>query len=119
VNLTKTDVRIYFHMDDPALTVEGGEVKSERIRVLLPEGVSAEAADGAKALHTDITEPTKRLILTDTAHESRLYLTVFTKRGDITDHRIERTKDGVRISYKQGGEEVAFLWSFSNSLKRA
>ena len=117
-NITETDVRIYFHMDDPALTVEGREVKSERIRVLLPEGISAEAVAAQKALHTDITEPTKRLILTDTSHKSRLYLTVFTKRDDVTDHKIERTSDGVRISYKQGTDTVNLLWSFSNSLKR-
>ena len=118
VNLTETDVRIYFHIDDPHLTVSADGVKCSRARVLIPDGVIAEAVAAQKAPNTDITEPTTRLVLTDTAHKSRLYLTVFTKRDDVIDHRIERTKDGVRISYKQGGEEVAFLWSFSNSLKR-
>ena len=118
INLTKTDVRIYFHMDDPTVKIVGREAKSERIRVLLPEGVGAEAVASEKSLHTDITVPSKRLVLTDTEHKSRLYLTVFTKRDDITEPKVERNENGVRISYKQGGEEKAFLWSFSNSLKR-
>ena len=100
------------------LVNEGTEVKSERIRVLLPEGVYVEAVAAEKALHTDITEPTKRLILIDTSHKSRLYLTVFTKRDDVTDPKIQRASDGVRISYKQGEDTVNLLWSFSNSLKR-
>ena len=118
VNLTESDVRIYFHLNDPTVEIVGNTAVSERVRVLLPEGVTAEAVASEKSLHTDITVPSKRLILTDTAHESRLYLTVFTKRDDLTDHKAERTADGVKISYKQGGEEVAFLWSFSNSLKK-
>ena len=117
-NVTGTDVRIYFHMDDPDVKVLGGEARSERIRVLIPEGVSAECVASEKSLRTDITVPSARLILTDTSHKSRQYLTVFTKRGDVTDPKIERTDSGVKISYKQGGEEVKFLWSFSNSLKK-
>ena len=118
VNLTESDVRIYFHMNDAALEVVDGQVSSERVRVLIPDGVTAEAIVSEKSLRTDITVPSKRLVLTDTAHESRLYLTVFTKRDDLTDAKAERTANGVKLSYKQGGEEVAFLWNFSNSLKR-
>lgn len=118
VNVSGTDVRIYFHMHDPEVKIVGNEAKSDRIRVLLPEGVEAEAARSERSIRTDITVPSSRIILTDTEHRSRQYLTVFTKRGDITDPKIERTQDGVRISYKQGGEEVAFLWSFTHSLKK-
>lgn len=118
VNLTETDLRIYFHMDDPALTVEGGRVHSERVRVLLPEGVTAEAVASEKAPRNDVTEPTKRLILTDTSHKSRLYLTLFTKRADVSNHKIERSEGGVKISYTQGEKTVTLLWSFSSSLKK-
>ena len=118
VNISETDVRIYFHMDDPTVKIVDGEARSERIRVLLPEGVSPETVESEKSTNGDIKQPSSRIILTDTAHKSRLYLTVFTKRSDVTDHRIERTKDGVVISYKQGDENVRLLWSFSNSLKR-
>ena len=118
LNLTESDVRIYFHMDDPDIQVEGSVAKSDRIRVLLPDGVSAEVSPSLKSLHTDITVPASRLILTDKSPSSRLYLTVFTKRDDVTDPRIERTKDGVLVSYKKGIETVSFLWTFSCSLKK-
>ena len=118
INLTETDVRIYYHMDDPNVKVEGGVAFSDRITVILPEGVEAECVPAAKSICTDVKKPSSRIILTDTAHKSRLYLTVFTKRDDIIDTEIERVADGVRISYKQGGEEQSFLWSFSNSFKR-
>jgi hypothetical protein len=117
-NITRTDVRIYFHMDDPTVKIAGGEAVSDRIRVLLPEGVSAETVESEKSTNGDIKRPSSRIILTDTAHESRLYLTVFTKRSDVRDHRIERTGDGVKISYKQGDETVNLLWSFTSSLKK-
>ena len=117
-NITGTDVRIYFHMHDPEVKVEGNVAKSDRIRVLLPEGVEAETTAAERSLHTDITRPSCRIILTDKSGKSRQYLTVFTKRDDITDPKIERTNDGVKISYKQGTENIAFLWSFTNSLKR-
>ena len=118
VNLTESDVRIYFHMDDPTVKVAGGVAVSDRVRVLLPEDVLAETKESEKSLYTDITVPSTRLVLTDNSHKSRLYLTVFTKRDDVTDHKIERVDGGVKISYKQGEEEVAYLWSFSNSLKK-
>ena len=118
VNLTESDVRIYFHMDDPTVKIDGNEAKSERIRVLLPEGVSPEVVTSEKSLHTDITVPSSRIILTDTEHKSRLYLTVFTKRDDLADAKIKRTEAGVEISYKQAGEEVKFLWSFTHSLRK-
>ena len=118
MNITETDVRIYYHMDDPGVKVEGSIAFSDRIRVLLPEGVKAESVPSHKSLRSDITVPTCRLILTDDSHKSRLYLTVFTKRDDITSPKIERVADGVKISYKQGNEDKAFLWSFTNSLKR-
>ena len=118
INLTETDVRIYFHMVDPCVRIVDGEARSESIRVLLPEGVKAEAIASERSLHTDITVPSTRLVLTDCSHKSGQYLTVFTKRDDLTDAKIERTNDGVKISYKQGGEEIAFLWVFSNSLKK-
>ena len=105
-------------MDDPNVKVEEGVASSDRITVILPKGVEAECVPAAKSICTDVTKPSSRIILTDTAHKSRLYLTVFTKRDDITDTEIERVADGVRISYKQGGEEQSFLWSFSNSFKR-
>ena len=117
-NVTGTDVRIYFHMDDPSVKLEGSIAKSDRIRVLLPEGMSAECVPANKSLHTDSLVPTSRIILTDTAHKSRQYLTIFTKRNDVTDPKIERTNDGVKISYKQGTEEIGLLWSFTNSLKK-
>ena len=117
-NVTGTDVRIYFHMDDPTIKVESGVAKSDRITVLLPDGMSAECVPANKSLHTDSLVPTSRIILTDTAHKSRQYLTVFTKRNDITEPRIERVDGGIRISYKQDGDEIAFLWSFTNSLKK-
>lgn len=119
VNLTASDVRIYYHMDDPSVRIEGNTALSDRIRVLLPEGVEAEVAPSHKSRRTDDLLPTSRIILTDTSHKSRLYLTVFTKRDDITDPRIERTEAGVRISYKQGSEEKAFVWSFTHSFKNA
>lgn len=117
INITETDVRIYFHMDDPSVEIDGNTAVSERIRVLLPEGVEAKAIASEKSLHTDITVPSKRIVLTDTAHRSRMYLSVFTKRDDISDPVAERIDGGVKISYKQGGEERALLWSFSNSLR--
>ncbi|MBQ7343154.1 MAG: alginate lyase family protein [Clostridia bacterium] len=117
-NVSGTDVRIYFHMDDPTVKVEGRAAKSDRINVLLPEGMSAECVPANKSLNTDSLIPTSRIILTDTAHKSRQYLTVFTKRDDITEPEVERVEGGIRISYKQGGEEVAFLWSFTCSLQR-
>ena len=119
INLTKTDVRIYFHMDDPTIEIVGNEARSDRVRVILPDETSAVVVDSEKSLHTDITVPSRRLIITDTSHTSRQYLTIFTKRNDITNARIVRTDTGVRISYNQGGEEISLLWSFSNSLKRA
>ena len=118
LNLTESDVRIYFHMDDPSIKVEGRVAKSDRITVLLPEGVSAEVSPSEKSLHTDITVPSSRLILTDKSPTSKLYLTVFTKRDDITEPKIERTKDGVHISYKKGSETISFVWTFSCSLKK-
>lgn len=118
INVTGADIRLYFHMHDPELKIVGNEAKSDHVRVLLPEGVEAEAVASERSTRTDITVPSSRIILTDTAHKSRLYLTLFTKREDVTDPKIERTPDGVRISYKQGGEEVAFLWSFTCSLKK-
>ena len=117
-NVTGTDVRLYFHMHDPEVKIVGNEAKSERIRVLLPEGVEAETALAERSLRTDITVPSSRIILTDRSGKSRQYLTLFTKRDDVTDPKIERTEGGVRISYKQGTEEVAFLWSFTESLKK-
>ena len=117
-NVTETDVRIYFHMDDPTVKIVDGEARSERIRVLLPERVKAETVESEKSTNGDIKQPSSRIILTDTAHKSRQYLTVFTKRDDVTDHRIERVDGGIKISYKQAGEEIGFLWSFSNSLKK-
>lgn len=116
INLTESDVRIYFHMDDPAVTVKGSVASSERIRVLLPDGVSAESIPSQKSLHTDITVPSSRIILTDTSHSSRQYLTVFTKRDDVSSTSIERSPKGIIISYKQGDKTVKLLWSFSNSL---
>ena len=118
VNVTGTDVRLYFHMHDPEVKIVGSEAKSDRIRVLLPKGVAAETVASERSTRTDITVPSSRIILTDTCGKSRQYLTIFTKREDVTDPKIERTADGVRISYKQGGEEVAFLWSFTESLKK-
>ena len=117
-NVTGTDVRIYFHMHDPEVKVEGNVAKSDRILVLLPEGVEAESVASERSLRTDITNPSSRIILTDKSGKSRQYLTVFTKRDDISDTKIERVSGGVKISYKQGGEDVAFLWSFTHSLKR-
>ena len=101
-----------------SVKVDGNIASSDRITVILPEGVTAECVPSEKSFHTDVTRPSSRIILTDTSHKSRLYLTVFTKRDDITDTKIERTADGVKISYKQGGEEQSFLWSFSYSFKR-
>ncbi len=117
-NITKTDVRIYFHMDDPSLKIEGNVASSQSIRVLLPESVSAVATPSQKSLHTDIVVPSSRIIITDTSRESRQYLTVFTKRDDVSTPSIERVGDAIKISYKQADKDVAFLWSFSNSLKR-
>ncbi len=118
VNLTKTDVRLYFHMDDPNLRIEGGEAVSDRIRVLLPKNLQAEVLPSEKSPRNDIREPSARIRLTDTSHDHALYLTVFTKRNDITDPHIERTANGVRISYRAAGETVSFLWSFSCSLTK-
>jgi len=118
INLTGSAIRIYFHMDDPTVTVSESTALSERIRVLLPEGVKAESVASLKSLHTDITVPSSRLVLTDSSGTSRQYLTIFTKRDDLSSPCIERTSCGVRISYKQGEEDVSFLWSFSNSLKK-
>ena len=117
-NITGTDVRLYFHMHDPEVKVDGNVAKSDRILVLLPEGVVAESVACERSLCTDITRPSSRIILTDTSGKSRQYLTIFTKRDDVTDPKIERVDGGVKISYKQGGEEVAFLWSFTHSLKK-
>jgi hypothetical protein len=105
-------------MDDPGVKIEGGVAKSDRALVLLPEGVEAESVPANKSLHTDSLVPTSRIILTDKSHKSRQYLTIFTKRDDITEPKIERVEGGIRISYKQGGEEIAFIWSFTNSLKK-
>jgi len=116
VNVTGTDVRLYFHMDDPTVRIEGGTAVSDRIRVLLPEGTEAEVTPSDKSPYTDLKTPTSRIILTDTAHKSREYLTVFTKRDDVTEPRIERTPDGIQISYKVGGRLQGLLWSFSSSL---
>ncbi len=118
VNLTKTDVNIYFHLDDPTVKVDGGMASSDRIRILLPDGIEAKTVESEKSLRTDITVPSSRLIITDKAHNSRLYLTLFTKRDDVRDPKIDRVDGGVRISYKQGEEEVSFLWSFTNSLRK-
>ena len=117
-NITGTDVRIYFHMHDPEVKIDGNTAKSDRILVLLPDGMDAEVVESQRSLCTDITRPTSRIILTDKSGKSRQYLTIFTKRDDVTDPKIERIDGGIKISYKQGGEEVAFLWSFTNSLKR-
>ena len=117
-NVTGTDVRIYFHMHDPDVRIEGSVASSEKVRVLLPEGVEAEAVPSERSVRTDITVPSSRIVLTDRSGKSRQYLTVFTKRDDLTDPGIERVDGGVKISYKQGGEEVAFLWSFTHSLKK-
>jgi uncharacterized UPF0146 family protein len=71
-----------------------------------------------KSLRTDITEPSCRIILTDNSCKTAQYLTVFTTRDDITEPKIERVDGGIKISYKKGGEEVRFLWTFTTSLKR-
>ena len=116
INVTGTDVRLYFHMDDPTVRIEGRTAVSERIRVLLPEGVAAASVPSHRSPHNDKKVPSARIVLTDTAHKSRQYLTVFTKRDDVTDAHIERTDRGVRISYRVGGEEKRLLWVFSCSL---
>ena len=118
INVTKSDVNIYFHMDDPNMRIDGHRAVSDRVTVLLPEGMEAEVVASNKSRRTDDLVPTSRIVLIDKGKESHLYLTVFTKRSDITEPRIERTDDGVKISYKQSGEEISFLWSFTNSLKR-
>ena len=118
INVTGSVARLYFHMHDPEVKIVGNEAKSDRIRVLLPEGVEAEVVASERSTRTDITVPSSRIILTDPSRKTRLYLTLFTKRDDVTDPKIERTEDGVRVSYKQAGEEVALLWSFTNSLKK-
>ena len=115
VNMTKTDVRLYFHMDDPTVRIEGGEAVSSRIRVLLPEGVEAEMLPGEKSPFTDLREPTSRIRLTDTSHDSRLYLTIFTKRDDVTKAYIQRREDGVYISYTDADGEHIYRWVFSCS----
>ena len=118
VNVTGTDVRIYFHMDDPLLKLIDGNAVSSRIRVLLPKGVDAEIVASEKSPRGDIKEPSSRIILTDRNHGNATYLTVFTKRGDVTEPEIIRINDGLRISYKVGGKEKAFLWSFSSRFEK-
>ena len=116
-NFTGRDVRIYFHLDDPNVTFVGNEARSDRIRVIISDGVSAQVVASLKSLHTDVAVPSSRLILTDKSPKSRQYLTVFTKRGDISEPRIEQVENVLRISYKQGGERISFLWSFGCSLE--
>ena len=118
-NVSGGSVRIYFHMDDPSLQLLDTEAQSVGIRVLTPDGVSAQINPSLKSLYTDITVPSSTIVLTDTSGESRQYLTVFTVRSDVSEPRIERIADGVRISYRQGDEEKAFIWSFSSSLRKA
>ena len=116
-NFTGRDVHIYFHLDDPNVTLVGNEARSDRIRVIISDGVSAQVVASLKSLHTDVAVPSSRLILTDKSPKSRQYLTVFTKRGDISEPRIEQVENVLRISYKQGGERISFLWSFGCSLE--
>ena len=118
INVTGAVIRLYFHMDDPEVKVEGRLATSSRINVLIPEGVSAESVPAERSFGMDIARPSSRLIFTDDSGKSRQYLTVFTKRDDISEPKIERVKDGIEISYKQGSERVAFLWSFTSSLKK-
>lgn len=118
INVTESHVNLYFHMADPTVKVDGSVAHSDRIRVLLPEGTTAECVPAEKSLCTDITEPSSRIIVTDNSRKTRQYLTIFTKRDDVTDPKIERVAGGIKISYKKAGESVAFLWDFSLSLKR-
>lgn len=117
-NVTGSDVRIYFHMDDPSVKVDKNVAYSDRIRVLLPDATCAETVPSERSTRTDLTVPSSRLIITDTSHKSRQYLTVFTKRDDVGSPKIERVDDGIRISFLKGGEEVKLLWTFTESLKR-
>lgn len=119
-NVRGTDVRLYFHVDDPTLTVRGREASSERIRILLPKGVTAEAVDSYKSPYTDLKQPTRRLILTDKLHGERaLYLTVFTKRADVTDAAVSRGADGIEISFTENGKTRKFVWRFAESLQES
>jgi len=118
VNITGTDVRLYFHMDDPSMAIENGAAVSSHIRVLLPKGLDAQIIPSEKSPFTDLKEPSSRIMLTDRAHTNATYLTVFTKREDVAEPQIRRTKEGIRISYQEDGNEKAFLWRFSESFER-
>ena len=118
INVTGSKVNMYYHLNDPATKLDGSVAYNDAVRVLLPEGMTAECVPAEKSLHTDITEPSCRIILTDNSCKTAQYLTVFTTRDDITEPKIERVDGGIKISYKKGGEEVRFLWTFTTSLKR-
>ena len=85
--------------------------------MLLPKGLEAEVVPSNKSPYTDLLAPTSRIILRDPSHENALYLTVFTKRADVSEPSIERTADGVRISVKVGEETKALLWKFARTLE--
>ncbi len=118
INCTGTDVRLYFHMDDPATRIEGDVAVNEHVRVLLPQGLTAEVLASRKAKRCDVGLPSARIKLTDTSHTHAQYVTVFTKREDITHPTVRRTEGGLRIRYQQGEQTVSFLWSFSCALTR-
>jgi hypothetical protein len=118
VNETGSTVNIYFHMNDADVKIEGGVAKTGGVTVILPERVEAELAPAHRSRHHDDLIPTSRIVITDRSHATRQYLTVFTVRSDISEPRISKVPEGLRISYKQGGEEIAFLWSFASSFAR-
>lgn len=119
-NETLSDVRLYFHMNDPEVALTGAHsAGSKRIRVLLPESCSAEVVPSTKSPHCDVEEPTSRLILTDSSPErDSVYLTLFTKRDDVNGARAIRTDDGILISYKKAGKCVKLLWKYGEYCKR-
>ncbi len=115
-NVSGADVRLWFHMDDPATRIEEHEAVNAHVRVLLPEGCDAQVLPGEKSPFTDLREPTARICLTDTAHQSRPYLTVFTKRADLRAPAIWREGDAMYIRYTTDEGERTFCWRMGCSL---
>ncbi len=117
-NATKSDVRIWYNMDDPAIELYGHEAKSKRIRVLLPKNAFAEKLSGEKSPHDDVSALTARLMILDTSHESSQYITVFTKRDDVRDAYIEERDDGIHFGYTTDFGAHEFIWRFGESLTK-
>ncbi len=117
-NVTGSDVRIWFNLDDPTVELCDHGAASKRIRVLTPKDVTVKALRGEKSPRDDVSEPTTQLMIFDPSHKNRQYITIFTKRDDVRDAYIKACDDGIHLGYTEDSGICEFIWQFGESLTK-